>query len=183
MILVDSPVPSAGLVFQSGQISDPTAAEALPGEEADLDFLLIQPTAMFGCVVNHQSAPQLPPWLRPEGIRERLAPVNVQVIHHHVNRLGPWIAAYQGLHDLRELRGRTVRRGPSEVPASFGLHRTENIRRVAALVFAVPLNGPARPESVGALWHAATPAYRPGKPAALWVRKTSRTRRARLPSW
>ena len=144
MIVVGSPVPSSGLAFQGGQVSDPTATEALPGKEADFDFRLVQPTAVFGRVVKLQSPAQFTTFLRSEGVAERLAAVNVEVVEDQMNRARAGIVPGQGPNDLGEFPPRSVGGGPGEVPSGLRLHRAENIRCPTALVLAVPLGRPPR---------------------------------------
>src|SRR6267154_811179 len=57
-IAVHTAVPGKCFFAQEGSISDPTSAQALSGIEADLNFRLIEPTAVFASVVHGEPIPQ-----------------------------------------------------------------------------------------------------------------------------
>ena len=50
-------IPSLNLPAQDLQVRDSSGAQALPGEDADFDFRLVEPTSMPGCVVNREAVP------------------------------------------------------------------------------------------------------------------------------
>src|ERR1035437_8605516 len=58
MMAIHAAVPCARLFAKGSNSPDPALAQALPGEQADLDLRLIQPTAMLGRVVNREPVPQ-----------------------------------------------------------------------------------------------------------------------------
>jgi hypothetical protein len=47
VVAIDLPVPCAGFFGQSEQVRDAAFSQALAGEEADLDFGLVQPASML----------------------------------------------------------------------------------------------------------------------------------------
>ncbi len=70
--------------MQDGEGGDSSPGEALPGEKTDLDLGLIEPATVFWRVVDREAAPKLCPFFFSEVVRERLAAMDVQVIHDHV---------------------------------------------------------------------------------------------------
>lgn len=50
-------IPGVRLPPQRALIGDSSLPQALPGEKADLDFRLVQPTPVFRRVVNRESIP------------------------------------------------------------------------------------------------------------------------------
>jgi hypothetical protein len=58
-VAIDLPVPGMRLPLKQDQTGDPAFSEALPGEETDFDFGLVQPTPVFGCVVNRETVPEI----------------------------------------------------------------------------------------------------------------------------
>ena len=70
------------LVAREIQFRNAAGAQALPGEEAELDFGLVEPTPMFGCVMDLQAAPDVAAFFAAEVIGEGLATVNVEIVHH-----------------------------------------------------------------------------------------------------
>ena len=55
---VGSPVPGTGLRFQPGQVWDSAGSQALPGYQAELNLGWIEPTAVFGSVMNLETIPK-----------------------------------------------------------------------------------------------------------------------------
>ena len=63
----------------------PSGSEALPGHQTEFNLSLIQPTAMFRCVVRLQAAPKVAALFGPEVVSEGLAAMNVEIVHHHMD--------------------------------------------------------------------------------------------------
>jgi hypothetical protein len=61
------------LHLQLSERWDSSPAQALTGEQADLDLRLVQPTAVFGGVVHRETLPQQAADLFAEPIHQRLA--------------------------------------------------------------------------------------------------------------
>src|SRR5271157_243812 len=57
-VAVHSPVPGSGFRSQIAKRGDSALAQALPGEQADLNLRLVQPTAVFRRVVDGEPIPQ-----------------------------------------------------------------------------------------------------------------------------
>src|SRR5215471_3714638 len=55
LVPIDLPVPGRGFPFEFGQARDPACAQALADKEADLNFGLIEPASMLGCVMQGQA--------------------------------------------------------------------------------------------------------------------------------
>ena len=92
---------------------------------------------MFRGVVNGEPIPDLAANLCAENVRQGLAAVDIQVVYYQMNGLGFRILQGQVEGYLCELKRRPVRRGEGEVPTRLRLYSAENIRRAAALVFAI----------------------------------------------
>ena len=71
-------MPGPNLLAQGLQIGNSSGAEALPGEDADFDLRLIEPTSVSGCVVNRESAPDFAADLLAEQVGERLAAMDIR---------------------------------------------------------------------------------------------------------
>ena len=80
-------VPGSNFPAQGLQVRDSSGTEALPREDADFDFRLIEPTAVSGGVVNCEPVPDLTAELRTVEIGERLSAMDVQVVHYQVDGL------------------------------------------------------------------------------------------------
>ena len=109
-------VPGAGLPSQDAQGGNSALAQALPGKQADLDFGLIQPTPVLGRVMDGQAVPDRTASFLSEIVGERLPAMNIQVIHHQVNRSRLRIAVHDRLQRLGKLGRGEVRCGKGEVP-------------------------------------------------------------------
>ena len=62
-VAVHPPVPGFGFSLQRLEVGDSSLAQTLAGKQADLDFRLIQPTAVRGSVVDRKARPDLAPEL------------------------------------------------------------------------------------------------------------------------
>ena len=72
-------------------------AQALPVHDADLDFRHVQPTAVFGGVVELHSLQQPSGFRRLESFIEGGPAMGVQVVQHQTRLKGVWIAHVQDL--------------------------------------------------------------------------------------
>ena len=84
MGLVQSAVPSPDVSAQCFQIGDSFFAEALPRQEANCDFRLIQPTAVNGRVVDGEALPDLAADRCAEQVCQRFRAMNVEVVQHQI---------------------------------------------------------------------------------------------------
>lgn len=64
--------------------------------------------------------------------------MDIEVVHHQMDGFGVRVLERQFSRYLGELHCRAIRGSEGEMAASFRLHRTENIRRSAALVLVIP---------------------------------------------
>ena len=85
LVAIDLPVPGVCLPLKQDQTGDPAFSEALPGEETDFDFGLVQPTAVFGGIVNRETVPEIGTLLLTEVVCEGLATVDVEIVHDQMN--------------------------------------------------------------------------------------------------
>src|SRR5579863_4835161 len=133
-----------GFPSEDGQAGNSPTTPTLPGEQTDLDFRLIQPTAMFGRVVDRQAFPESVAPFLSEIVGEGLPAMNVEIVHHDVNRSRRRVTAYYGVHGSGKFRSGAIRRGQGEMPSGLRLHGTEDVRRAAPFVLVVPLGDSAR---------------------------------------
>src|SRR5258708_4175622 len=117
--------------------------EALPGEDADFDFRLIEPTSMNRRVVNREAVRYLAAKFRGVEIGQGLALMDVQIVQDQMDGLRCRVLQGQLEGYLRELQGRTIRRREGEMAACFGFYCAENISRPATLVLVVPSRFPS----------------------------------------
>src|SRR5215471_11892062 len=134
---IHPPGPGAGFAPQGGEVRESSAAEALACEEPDFDFRLVEPTAVDRGVVRGEALPQLAASLFPIAVGQGFGAVDVEIVHHQVNGPGARVLSGQFKAHPRELEPRPVWRREGEVPAGFGLDRTEDIGGAAAPVFVV----------------------------------------------
>lgn len=66
---------------------------------------------MSGCVVNGEAVPDFCGHLVAEDVAQRLATVDVQVVHYQVDGFGSRVGQRQTDCDLGELKARTIRCG------------------------------------------------------------------------
>ncbi len=140
---IDLAVPGAGLPSQDAQGGNSALAQAWPGKQADLDFRLVQPAPLLGRVMDGKAVPEGAASFLSEIVGEGFPAMDVQVIHHHVNRSRPTIAAHHGLQRLSKFWRRAVG-GQGEMPTGFRLHGAEDMGGAAAFVLVVPLRRSAR---------------------------------------
>ena len=68
--LVHSAAPGLNLFAESLYIGDSPFAEALPGQDANFDLRLIEPTAVYWRVVDREAVPDLTAYLGAQQIRQ-----------------------------------------------------------------------------------------------------------------
>ncbi len=135
---IDVAVPGAGLPSQDAQGWNSALAQALPGKQADLDFRLIQPASMLGRVMDREAVPDRTASLFSEIIGEGFPAMDVQVIHHHMNRSRPGITAHHRFQRLSKFWRGAVGGGQGEMPTRFRFYDTEDIGGAASFVLVVP---------------------------------------------
>jgi hypothetical protein len=86
------PIPSARFPSQDFQGWNPASAQTLPGEQADLNFRLVQPAPMLRRVKNREAFPESGAQFLPEKVGEGLPAMDVQIVHHEMDRSCPGIA-------------------------------------------------------------------------------------------
>src|SRR5581483_2432586 len=92
---------------------------------------------MSGRVMDGESVPDFGGHFGTEGIGQRFAAMNVEVVHYQVNGFRFRVFHRQADGNLSELEGRAVRRGKCEMAPRFWLYRAENIGRATACVFVI----------------------------------------------
>ena len=137
-------VPGSGFPAQSLQLGDSSTSQALPREDTNFDFRLIEPTSVGRRVVNGEAVPDFGADLRAIEVSQGLAAVDIQVIHHQVDGLSFRVLHGQVEGHLRELKRRAVWRRECEMPAGLRLYRAENVGRTATFVFVILSRFPSR---------------------------------------
>jgi hypothetical protein len=98
--------------------------------------------------MSRKAIPKVPTGHVPV-VGKRLLAVDVQVVHHQMNRARGGIADRQIGNNLSELRRRPGWCRFGEVPAGLGLNSTKDIGCATALVFAIPFGDLAGCRSLG----------------------------------
>ena len=104
-VAVHAAVPGSAFPAQRLEIRDSSGTEALPRKEADFDFRLIEPSPVGGHEVNGESVPDLAANPHSEGVRQRLAAVDVEVVHDQMDGVRVRVLHRQVAGDLGELEG------------------------------------------------------------------------------
>ena len=125
--MVCAPIPCFGLTAQLANISDPASSQTLATEKTDLYLGLIQPASMGRSVMDSESPPDFSGHFGSEHVRQRLLAMDIEIVHHQVNRLGARVCQGQANRYLSELETRTIRRGEREVPTGLRLYGAENL--------------------------------------------------------
>ena len=97
-------VPGSGFALQDGKGRDSSFTEALPSEKADLNLGLIQPTAVFGRVMDRQPVPEFGTFLFPEVVGKSFGAMDAQIIHDQIDRVDSGIVGDNGFQ-RRSYRG------------------------------------------------------------------------------
>jgi hypothetical protein len=109
--------------------------------------------------MDGEAVPHFTPEIVAEQVGERLAAVDVEVVHHEVNGFGFRVLQGQIEEYLRKLDPGSVRRGVCEVAACLGLYRTEHRThwpcRAVRIHYRVSPHGPVRLARKVALRYAA----------------------------
>jgi len=137
VVAVDAAFPSMNFAAQYRQVTDSALSQTLAAEQAHFDLGLIQPTAVFGCVVDREAVPQQASQLFAIPLHKRLAAVRVQVIHNQVD--GPRLRIAGD--DLHQVIGKLRRRARGcrlgKMPPRFRFHAAEDVGRATALVLVI----------------------------------------------
>ena len=96
LTLIAPGFPGLGFPTQGVEVGYPTV-QALPGEDTEFQFGDIEPTPVFGGVVNLQALRQAPGRFRIEGFVERTQLMGVKVIADQSDAVG------LGILDLQEV--------------------------------------------------------------------------------
>jgi hypothetical protein len=123
---------------QNLQVRDSSVAETLPGEDADFDFRLIEPTAVSGGVVHGEPVPDFAADRLAEKIGEGFTVMAIQVVQDQMDGLRFRLLKGQMADYLSELNARTIWCGTGEVASRFGLYGAENISRATSFIFVIP---------------------------------------------
>jgi hypothetical protein len=99
-IPVHPPIPGSRFATQGVKIGDSAATQTLPAEEPDFNLRLIEPTSMLRGVVDREAVPDLGGHLSAENVAERLAVMDIHVIHDQIDGLGLRVLQGQGHGDL-----------------------------------------------------------------------------------
>src|SRR4030088_264743 len=121
-ITIHSPIPSSDFTSKVLKIGNSPAPKTLPGKDSDLDFRLIQPTSVRGCVVDRKSVPDLAANLLTKCVHQRFAPMDVQVVHDEMDGVGLRVLHRHFTSCQSKLKPGAVRCGMSEMAAGFGLY-------------------------------------------------------------
>jgi hypothetical protein len=121
---VHTATPGSSFLVQ-GSISKPALAQALPGEQADGDFGLVQPTAVLGRVVYRESAPQTALRVLAKASHYGLTRMRTQMVHDQMDGVGLRVTDGDIQQVIGELGRRTCSRYlGTTVLLSAPLHRT-----------------------------------------------------------
>jgi hypothetical protein len=85
---IDPAIPGSSFPSQSREVRDSSGAGALPQADADFDFNLIEPASVSRRVVHGEPVPDFAPGLGAVPVRQGLAAMRIQVVHHQVDALG-----------------------------------------------------------------------------------------------
>src|ERR1035437_1468287 len=88
--------------------------------------------------MNGEAVPDLIADLCPEGIRQRLAAVDVEVIHDEMDGVCLRVLHRQLAGDAGEFECRAIRCGEGEMPPGLRLYSAKHIGRAAPFVLAIP---------------------------------------------
>ena len=141
---VRSGIRRSRLAAEVGQVGEAAAAEAPAADQAEFDFRLVEPTPMLGGEVHRETAPEASAQEAAEMVGERLLTMDVEVIHHQMNRPRAGVSGDNALNDPSELRGRAVGGGAGEMPAGLGFDDREDVRRPTTTVLAVAFSDMTR---------------------------------------
>ena len=150
VVAVGGAGPGGDFALERGQCGNSTPAEALSRYKTQLDFSLIEPTAVFGCVVDLQSAPERVAFDPAEMIRQRFPAMDIEIVHDEMNGSGKRVGRNDVTDYQGELEGGSIWSGAGKVSASFGFHDRKNIGRASTLVLVVAPRNVAGPH--GADW-------------------------------
>ena len=119
-IPVDATVPGGGFPLESGEIGNAAISETLAGVETDLDFGLIQPTAVLRRMMHGQAAPERRPEFITPPVRQGFSAMDIEIVEYQVDGPRQRITLDELSDRLGKLGGGAPAAHPSEVPASLG---------------------------------------------------------------
>ena len=85
-VAVHVAVPGFCLLPQGFEVGDASIIEILPREDSDFDLRLIKPASVSGRVMDGKTISDFCGHFRVEDVRQRLAAVDVEVVHYQVDR-------------------------------------------------------------------------------------------------
>ena len=133
--------PCGHLVSHLGDFGDATV-EALALEGAEFDFGNIEPTAMFGCVMDFKTLSQSPGLWRWESVVKRADGMDIEIVHDQANFDGIGIATIEHVTDEEGPIGGLAVLGNGDVAATAqGFDLQENFDHTVADVFVVNEGG------------------------------------------
>ena len=145
LVAVHFPVPGSGLLLQLSERRDSSSAQALTGEQTDLDLRLVQPAAVFGSVMHREALPQQAADLLTESVHQRFAVMGAQIVHDEVDGVGIWIAGHDLKQIVGELGSTTVGGRLGEMPSGLGFNTAKDVGRAAPLVLRIAPQNSSRP--------------------------------------
>src|ERR1700739_1211215 len=116
---VHPPIPGFCFPAETLKIWNSSLPQTLPGEDPDFDLRLIEPTAVCRCVVHGEPIPDFGGHFGSKHLRQRLLPMNVEIVQYQVDGLGCRVCQRQGDGHLGEFEARSVRRGKREMSTRF----------------------------------------------------------------
>ena len=102
LVAIDLSVPGVCFPLKQEQTGDFTFSETLPGEETDFDFGLVQPTAVFGCLVNRETVPEIGALFLTEVVCKGLPAVDVEIVHDQMDGSSKRITADDSIQDASQ---------------------------------------------------------------------------------
>ena len=121
LVAIDLAVPSACLPLEQGQTCDSPLSQTLPAEQTNFDLGLVQPTAVFGCVVNRETVPKIPALFLSKVVCEGLPAVDIEIVHDQMDGSSKRIAADDSIQDAYQLGRRAIRGRESKMFARLRL--------------------------------------------------------------
>jgi hypothetical protein len=77
---IDAAAPGMDFAAQCCQVRNPVSSQTVAAGQAHFDFGLVEPTALFGCVVDREPLPQQATQFPAMPLDQRLAAVGIKVM-------------------------------------------------------------------------------------------------------
>ncbi len=152
-------LPGGDLLLERDVIGD-APVQALPAEHAEFDFRHVQPTAVFGRMVQFQPIQDVPGFFGREGLVQGTGRVRVEVVADQTDLgCGGKVLIHQVVHGVGPVQAGAVLRHRNMAPARQRGEAHEQVRHAVAHVLVV---------LVGRVARAAADASR--RPTACWPR-------------